>query len=688
MNEMFSQGGKGSTGILTNKQAVARHFGVKQSEVVYFSVGALLTGYKVIYDKVSQRAYSLPADIGSGVTAISLSPAGVLVHSAGSVDLGALAVSREEYVTLPGSFDTGVTVNTKNELVVFTDGKYRWDGALPKEVPAGSTSENSGGVGIGAWLGVGDAVLRGNLRSDVDGMGDALIAVKQPVSGAIARTQHDKNAELVTGGDLGETPTRNLFSTENNTALGAYSFKSFSFNAVYNCFVGAHAGESIVGSESDIAIGAENTGVGHGAGRRITTGKRNITVGAEAGSLITTGSFNIVIGAQSSSASGEKTGDLNTICGYNAGKNWTTAIRNSFYGSDAGSATTTGNDNAAFGQAAMQNNTTGGGNTYLGAFAGTETGTGGNNLAAGRSALFRNIDGSRNVALGREAAMGVSGSGASPNNITVMGFQAGWSQNGLTGVVFCGMQAGYRATTMADTVLLGRAAGFNLTTGSNNVMVGAATGDSETTGTQLVYLGHGAGRFLIDGSAATGKLNCVAIGYQARVGGNHEIQMGNSSQTVYVYGTVQTRSDERDKADVRDIPADVAVAFVRGLRSCMYKFDYRDDYIEEYIEEVGTDAEGKPVYETKIRHLDKDGSKKRTREHAGYLAQQVKELLDKLGFDCGIYQDHLVNEGGCDVKTLAYEQTIPFITKALDVAFTKLDDIENRLSAIEKSKEN
>lgn len=26
MNEMFSQGGKGSTGILTNKQAVARHF--------------------------------------------------------------------------------------------------------------------------------------------------------------------------------------------------------------------------------------------------------------------------------------------------------------------------------------------------------------------------------------------------------------------------------------------------------------------------------------------------------------------------------------------------------------------------------------------------------------------------------------------------------------------------------------
>ena len=58
MNEMFSQGDKGSTGILTNKQAVARHFGVKHSEVVYFSVGVDLGGYKVIYDKETQRAYS------------------------------------------------------------------------------------------------------------------------------------------------------------------------------------------------------------------------------------------------------------------------------------------------------------------------------------------------------------------------------------------------------------------------------------------------------------------------------------------------------------------------------------------------------------------------------------------------------------------------------------------------------
>ena len=178
MNEMFSQGGKGSTGILTNKQAVARHFGVKQSEVVYFSVGAPLTGYKVIYDKESQRAYSLPADVGSEVTAVSLSSAGVLVHSAGSVDLGALAVTRGEFVTLPGSFTSGQTLTVKNELLTYDGVQYCWLGALPKTVPQNSTPATTGGVSPTAWKAVkGDfTTFRRTLNSIVN---DPTIALGQ-----------------------------------------------------------------------------------------------------------------------------------------------------------------------------------------------------------------------------------------------------------------------------------------------------------------------------------------------------------------------------------------------------------------------------------------------------------------------------------------------------------------------------
>lgn len=136
MNEMFSQGGKGSTGILTNKQAIARKFGVKQNEVVYFSVGVDLGGYKVLYDKATQRSYSLPA-LPVGTTAVSLSKQAVLVHSAGTVDLGELAATRREFVCLSDSFATGLVVNTRNELIFHNGIGYTYLGSLPVTISAG-----------------------------------------------------------------------------------------------------------------------------------------------------------------------------------------------------------------------------------------------------------------------------------------------------------------------------------------------------------------------------------------------------------------------------------------------------------------------------------------------------------------------------------------------------------------------
>lgn len=152
MNEMFSQGGKGSVGILTNKQAVARVFGIKQSDIVYLSVGAVLSGYKVIYDKVNQRAYALPSDIPAGATIVNLNLDGLLVHSLGSVDLALLAVARKEFVVVNETFTTGATLNAKNELLIYSGDRYRWDGVFPKVVPASSTPESAGGIGAGKWL--------------------------------------------------------------------------------------------------------------------------------------------------------------------------------------------------------------------------------------------------------------------------------------------------------------------------------------------------------------------------------------------------------------------------------------------------------------------------------------------------------------------------------------------------------
>lgn len=103
------------------------------------------------------------------------------------------------------SFEKGFNITTWNEVLLWEeDGEYyRWDGTLPKNVPAGSTPEASGGVGIGAWVGVGDASLRAALASSGDGKGDMLVATKQPVVGSVGRTVNNKLLEVLSVKDFG-----------------------------------------------------------------------------------------------------------------------------------------------------------------------------------------------------------------------------------------------------------------------------------------------------------------------------------------------------------------------------------------------------------------------------------------------------------------------------------------------------
>lgn len=70
--------------------------------------------------------------------------------------------------TLIDSFQDGANLTRVDEALRWKlpdgDGEYyRWDGAFPKTVPAGSTPESTGGIGLGAWVSVGDASLRSQL---------------------------------------------------------------------------------------------------------------------------------------------------------------------------------------------------------------------------------------------------------------------------------------------------------------------------------------------------------------------------------------------------------------------------------------------------------------------------------------------------------------------------------------------
>jgi hypothetical protein len=115
MNEMFSQGGKGSTGIQTNKQAIARVFNIKQSEVYYLKAGTPVLGSIVLYDKATQTCWYTGIAIGVigswSITGDSLT----LI-----TDLGTFVLTKAEaWNNITGSMTTAASkINTKSGFSV------------------------------------------------------------------------------------------------------------------------------------------------------------------------------------------------------------------------------------------------------------------------------------------------------------------------------------------------------------------------------------------------------------------------------------------------------------------------------------------------------------------------------------------------------------------------------------------
>lgn len=230
----------------------------------------------------------------------------------------------------------------------------------------------------------------------------------------------------------------------------------------------------------------------------------------------------------------------------------------------------------------------------------------------------------------------------------------------------------YNNLTGLNNSIFGTRSGFNLNS-NNNSMFGYYAGESTVSGSENSFFGTQAGRYTNSGSRNSffGNLggvnnltfnNCSGLGYNAAVTGDNQVQLGNSTTTTYVYGTVQNRSDLRDKSDVQNTV--LGLEFISKLRPVDYKWDMRESYKSELpIQGELSDEDFKVVInawleENKLSNLKHDGSKKRNRFHHGFIAQEVKDL----GF--GGFQDHSVN-GGEDVLSIGYDEFIAPMVKAI-----------------------
>lgn len=171
--------------------------------------------------------------------------------------------------------------------------------------------------------------------------------------------------------------------------------------------------------------------------------------------------------------------------------------------------------------------------------------------------------------------------------------------------------------------------------------------------------------------------NITIIGYNTSVNNSNEFQLGNSAQTVYTHQAIQTRSDARDKTGIVDTA--LGLNFIKSLRPVDYKWDFRSDYWydEEYQEDI-LDESGNVVNTvTKKRKVkpERDGSKARSRNHCGFLAQEVKETLNALNVDYALLHDASVG-GGEDVLTIAYSELIAPLVKAVQELSARIEQLE------------
>jgi len=250
---------------------------------------------------------------------------------------------------------------------------------------------------------------------------------------------------------------------------------------------------------------------------------------------------------------------------------------------------------------------------------------------------------------------------------------------------------GYLALTANTTGSRNTASGRNAlssnTTGSNNTANGRDALNSNTVGNYNTAHGY------LALSANTAYNNVSGLGHNVQVTGSDQVQLGNSNTTVYTQsGTVSSRSDLRDKADVRDTI--LGLDFITALRPVDYRWDLRDDYKPDAPTEpepLKDDATEQDIqahelalsqYENdhaewliavKHENLIHDGTHKRSRYHHGVIAQEIAGVIAESGVDFGGYQDHKVN-GGEDVLTIAYSELIGPLIKALQELNQKFDD--------------
>jgi len=473
---------------------------------------------------------------------------------------------------------------------------------------------------------------------------------------------------------------------EFNTAVGYHAMYSSRYGAKENTAIGHRALFNLSEGNAGSPNGYYNTAVGSYAGDYITSGHSNTCIGRRAGDNITTGDNNICIGydteASSATVNNEITiGDANitkfrvpgvnfilkdnagtpssgqiltadgsgegywadgglqssttqygyqttsggtdaaafhygTAFGYKALEN-DASYYNCAFGHEALNDCTSGQGNSAFGYKTLEAVTTGLMNIGIGAYAAQAITTGSYNIGFGYYSN-RDTTGSHNISMGSES-MGQAQNG--PQYNIAIGYQA------------CRNMDGNYGSEAKDNTCVGTNAGTNISTGSNNL-----------------FLGHNAGFVNSPTGSITTSDDLICLG-------------DSFISALYCADTTISSSDKRDKTDITDFTH--GLKWVEQLKPVTYRWDKRVWY-NEYNEDGSIKTAA-----------TRDGSKKRARQHIGFLAQDVLAIEQADGFASKKDDMLVVNLNEDDTAYgLKYERLVPVLVNAIKELSAKVKALE------------
>jgi hypothetical protein len=372
----------------------------------------------------------------------------------------------------------------------------------------------------------------------------------------------------------------------------------------------------------------------------------------------------------------------NTVFGQNSLESIEEGINNTAMGYDALERLKSGDNNTAIGCRVLHYSSDNSNDTGVGSYAlSSSEYRGSENTAVGAYSLHNNTSGSENVALGYYS-MNNNSSGESN---TALGTYANSSNTSGDDNVAVGYYALSNNTTGDSNVAVGIYSLNNLVSGNYNVGIGRNAGNSITNTSENTFIGYNAGA----GSGNYSHVTCVGSG--ADVNGNNQVQLGSASDTVYVVGVLTSRSDLRDKAEIRD--TQLGLNFINQLHPVDFKWDNREFYKTPMPEMplTSSDTASMEKYnvdylkwseDNRMANLHSDGTKKRNRFHHGFIAQEVGSL----GIFGG-YQDFLVN-GGDDVKALGYSEFIAPLVKAVQELSAENNSLKHDNDTLKERLEN